>query len=379
MIKKQRIVDEFVELVKIDSESLNEKNIADVLEKKLRDLGLEVWRDNTGKEFGGNAGNIMGRLKGNIEGEALLFAAHMDTVKPGNGVKPVIEDDVINSDGTTVLGSDDKSGIVAILEMIRVIKENNIKHGDIEVLFTFGEEIGLLGAKTVDTGKLHAKQGFALDSEEVSKIVYRAPTQNSIEFEIFGKESHAGVAPEKGISAIEVAADAINHMKLGRIDAETTANIGVIEGGRATNIVTGYVKMKGEVRSHNLDKLERQTRSMIEAVWDAVERSKRYSEKGFLIARSKETVSREYDRISVDTNELCAQLAYKAINEAGLKAEFVEMGGGSDANILNGKGIKMVILGTGMSNVHTKDEYIKISDMENITRIALNIVKFAYE
>jgi len=378
MINKQRLVDEFIELVKIDSESLDEKNIADVLEKKLRDLGLEVWRDDAGKKYGGNAGNVMGRLKGNTGGEPLLFAAHMDTVKPGRGVKPVIENDIIKSDGTTVLGGDDKSGIVAILEMIRVIKENNMQHGDIEVLFTFGEEIGLLGAKTVDTSKLKARQGFALDSEEVSKIVYKAPAQNSIEFEIFGKESHAGVSPEKGVSAIEVAADAINHMKLGRIDAETTANIGMIEGGRATNIVTGYVKMKGEARSHNLEKLGKQTRSMIEAVWDAVERSKKYSSEGLMIARSKETVEREYDRISVDTNELSAQLAYKAINEVGLKAEFVEMGGGSDANILNGKGIKMVILGTGMSNVHTKEEYIKISDMVDITRIVLNIIKFAY-
>ena len=236
----------------------------------------------------------------------------------------------------------------------------------------------MLGAKTVDTSKFRAKQGFALDSEEVSYIVYKAPAQNSIEFEIFGKESHAGVAPEKGISAIEIAADAINRMKLGRIDAETTANIGVIEGGRATNIVTGYVKMKGEARSHNLDKLERQTRSMIEAVWDAVERSKRYSGGELMIARSKETVSREYDRISVDKNELSARLAYRAVNEVGLKAQFVEMGGGSDANILNGKGIKMVILGTGMSNVHTKEEYIKIDDMVNITEVVLNIIKFAY-
>ncbi len=378
MVNKKRLVDEFIELVRIDSESLNEKNIADELEKKLKALGLDVWRDNAGEKFGGNAGNVMGRLKGNTNGEALLFAAHMDTVKPGNGVKPVVENDIIKSDGTTVLGGDDKSGIVAILEAIRVIEENNIKHGDIEVLFTFGEEIGLLGAKTVDTSKFRAKQGFALDSEDVSYIVYKAPAQNSIEFEIFGKESHAGVAPEKGISAIEIAADAINRMKLGRIDAETTANIGVIEGGRATNIVTGYVKMKGEARSHNLDKLERQTRSMIEAVWDAVERSKRYSGGELMIARSKETVSREYDRISVDKNELSARLAYRAVNEVGLKAQFVEMGGGSDANILNGKGIKMVILGTGMSNVHTKEEYIKIDDMVNITEVVLNIIKFAY-
>ena len=378
MINKKSMIDEFIELVSIDSESLNEKRIADTLEKKLKELGLEVWRDDGGEAFGGNAGNVMGRLKGNCDGEALLFAVHMDTVKPGKGINPVIENDVIKSDGSTILGSDDKSGIVAILEMLRIIKEENRKHGDIEVLFTFGEEIGLLGAKTVDVSKFRSKYGFALDSEEVNYIVFKAPSQNTIEFEIYGKESHAGVSPERGVSAIEVAADAINHMKLGRIDKETTANIGIIEGGRATNVVTGYVKMKGEARSHNTEKLDRQTRSMIEAVWDAVERSKRYSPDGLIMARSKETVSREYDGISVDKNELSARLAYEAINKAGLKAEFVEMGGGSDANILNGKGIKMVILGTGMSEVHTKNEFIKIEDMMNITRIILNIIQIAY-
>jgi len=379
MINGKRIVDEFLHLVCIDSESLNEKEIADYLAKKLKELGLDVWVDNGGGKFKGNAGNVIGRLKGNVKGEPLLFIAHMDTVKPGNGVKPIIENGVIKSDGNTILGSDDKSGIVAILETLRILKKDNIPHPEIEILFTFAEEIGLYGAKTVDTNRLHSKCGFALDSEEIENIIIKAPFQNSIKIDIYGIESHAGVVPEKGISAIEVAAEAINNMKLGRIDSETTANVGIIEGGKAANIVAGHVKLICEARSHNVDKLEKQTKHMIDAVNSAVRNSEININKKKLIAKSNETVIREFDGISVSKDEFPAVLAYKAIEKTGLKPRFEQSGGGSDANILNGKGIKTVILGTGMSNVHTKEEFIKVKNLIKTAEIVGNIIKLSYE
>ncbi len=379
MINKKRIVDEFLHLVCIDSESLNEKEIADYLAKKLKELGLDVWADNAGKTFEGNAGNVMGRLEGNVKGEPLLFMAHMDTVKPGNGVKPIIENGIIKSDGNTVLGSDDKSGIVAILEILHMLKEDNIPHPEIEILFTFAEEIGLYGAKAVDTDRLHSKCGFALDSEEVEKIIIKAPFQNSIGIDIYGIESHAGVVPEKGISAIKIAAEAIHNMKLGRIDSETTANVGVIEGGKAANIIAGYVRLECEARSHNVDKLKKQTKHMIDAVNDAVRNSEININKRKLIAKSKETVIRKFNGISLGKDEFPAVLAYKAIKKAGLKPKFGQSGGGSDANILNRKGIKTVILGTGMSNVHTKEEFIKVKNLIKTAEIVGNIIRLSYE
>ncbi len=379
MINRKRIVDEFLHLVCIDSESLNEKEIADYLAKKLKELGLDVWVDNGGETFKGNTGNVIGRLSGNVKGEPLLFIAHMDTVKPGNGVKPIVEKGVIKSDGNTVLGSDDKSGIVAILEILRILKEDNIPHPEIEILFTFAEEIGLYGAKTVDTNRLHSKCGFALDSESIEKIIIKAPFQNSIKINIYGVESHAGVVPERGISAIKVAAEAINSMKLGRIDSETTANVGVIEGGKAANIVAGHVKLICEARSHNVNKLEKQTKHMINAVNNAVRNSEININKKKLMAKSNETVIREFDGISVGKDEFPAILAYKAIEKAGLKPRFEQSGGGSDANILNGKGIKTVILGTGMSNVHTKEEFIKVKNLIEIAEIVENIIRLSYE
>ncbi len=199
----------------------------------MEKIGLEVYMDDAGEKVGSNSGNLIGKLRGNTDGETILFSAHMDTVSPGIGIKPIIKDGVIYSDGTTILGGDDKAGIAAILEAIEIIVENNIPHGDIEVVFSIFEEGGLFGAKNLDYTKLNAKVGFVLDSGgEPGQIIVQGPAQNKINAKFIGKEAHAGVAPENGISAIQIAAEAISNMKLLRIDEETTANIGYILVGQ---------------------------------------------------------------------------------------------------------------------------------------------------
>src|SRR5690625_177748 len=265
-MNKDRLVNEFIELVQIDSETKNEAEIAKVLKKKFSDLGLEVSEDASKEQTGHGAGNLICNLKGNADGaDTIYFTSHMDTVVPGQGINPSIKDGYIVSDGTTILGADDKAGLAAILESIRTLQENNIKHGDVQFIITAGEESGLVGAKALDSSLLKAKYGYAIDSNgDVGDIIVAAPTQAKLYTIMKGKTAHAGVAPEKGISAITLASKAIEKMPLGRIDSETTANIGSFAGGPQTNSVCDHVELDAEVRSVIPEKMEAQAKLMKE-------------------------------------------------------------------------------------------------------------------
>ena len=266
MTNNKRLIDEFLELVQIDSPSSKEGNVAKVLVKKLEEIGLSVEVDNAGEIHGGETGNVIATLKGNREGKKILFSSHMDTVSPGIGIKPIIDEEagIIKSDGTTVLGSDDKAGIAAILEGLRYIKENNIEHSDITVVFSIWEEGGLFGAKSLDYSKLDVDYGFVLDSGgSPGEIIVKAPGQDRIAVKIKGRPAHAGLQPEAGISAIMVASRAIENMNLLRIDEETTANIGIVKGGEATNIVMPELEIIAEARSLDEGKLDAQTSQII--------------------------------------------------------------------------------------------------------------------
>ena len=253
---KQNVVDYFLELVQIDSESKNEKAVAEKLVEDLQKMGAEITFDRAHEQTGGNVGNLYAYFPGQIAKEPILFCAHMDTVVPGNSVKPQIKADRIVTDGKTVLGADDKSGIAEIIYGIKAIQDSGQAHAPIEALFTISEEIGLLGAKNLDYSLIKSKIGYALDSHEVGALTIGAPSQNSLKFIIHGKKSHAGAAPEEGVNAIQIAAEAITKMPMGRIDEETTCSIGIISGGSATNIVPDEVILKGEVRSHAPQKLK---------------------------------------------------------------------------------------------------------------------------
>lgn len=367
MVNRDRVVNEFIELVKIDSLSGKEGKIAEVLIKKLKDLGLEVMVDKAGERAGGETGNIIAKLKGTKELPAILFSSHMDTVVPGLGVKPVIKDDVIYSDGTTILGSDDKAGIAAILEALRLVKETNIDHPPVEVVFSIWEEGGLFGAKYLDYSSLDAKIGFVLDSGgSPGEIITVGPAQDKIDAKIIGKPAHAGVAPQEGISAIMIAARAINNMKLLRIDEETTANIGVIKGGEATNIVTPEVILKGEARSLKEEKLNNQTNHMVATIQAAAD------EMG---GRVEFDVERMYPAFNIEDNHEIVLKTKEALRRMDVEGYITSTGGGSDTNVMNGNGIASINLGIGMKKPHTLEEHIHIKDLVNSGRMVYELIK----
>ncbi len=367
MVNEKRLIESFMELVKIDSVSREEKKIADFLVKKLKDLGLEVIVDQAGEKVKSNSGNIIARLRGNKDKVSpIMFSAHMDTVVPGKNINPLCDREKIVSDGKTILGADDKAAIAALLEALYIIKEKNISHGDIEIVFSICEEIGLHGAKNLDLSQLKSKIGFILDAGgEVGGITTSAPSQNSIEFIIRGKASHAGAEPEKGINAIQVAGHILSRMKLGRIDEETTTNIGIISGGSATNIVPDKVILKGEARSRNEEKLDKCTGELKKTIEDTAKEFK---------AKTEIKINKEYDCYNLSSDDRIVKIAIKAAKKIGLSSSFHASGGGSDANVYNKKGLSSVALAVGMEKVHTVDEYILVKNLKNTAKYVLSII-----
>ncbi|MDD4003651.1 MAG: M20/M25/M40 family metallo-hydrolase [Elusimicrobiaceae bacterium] len=373
-INEKRMLDTFVELVKIDSESLAEKNIALRLEKELKKLGAKTVFDNAHKKTGGNCGNLIARFPGTVKKPAFLLSSHMDTVKPGKGVKPKIGRTTVTSDGTTILGADCKSGITAILEVLRVLKENRLPHPPLEIAFTVSEEIGLLGSKNLDYSLLTAKEGLVLDSETPETITVKAPSTCMVKAAIRGLAAHAGMLPEEGISAIKVAAEAIHAMKLGRIDFETTANIGVISGGNARNIVPGEVHLLGEARSHNIKKLDRQTKHMRACLEKAVKRARLKVRGKLHQAQLDLQITREYPNLDVPATDACVKTIIAAGAKAGVKIKPVASGGGADSNVYFGHGIKALDIGCGMGKAHSLEEYLDIRAMTDCAKVALQVV-----
>lgn len=377
MINSKRLKGFFLDLVQIDSHSREEKDVAAYVRTHLEALGIDVVMDDAGEKIGGNCGNLLARIRGPLAGkvEPLLFCSHLDTVVPGKGVKPIEEDGVIHSSGDTVLGSDDKSGVAAMLELAHVLKENKLPFGDIELLFTVAEEIGLMGAKNFDPAVLKSKRAYFLDTENLNCIGTGAPSAYRMTYRIFGQEAHAGLSPERGLSAILVAAKAIQAMPLGRIDSETTANIGTIEGGTATNIITKLVTMRGEARSHNKAKLEAQVKAMRDALDWAAEATATTIDGKPVKARIEENRQLEYQSFLISEDSPTYQLPQRAGAELGIKMEPEISGGGSDANIFNAKGIESVIIGTGMQEPHTVKEFIRFDDLLNCAKLILTMVR----
>lgn len=371
MIVQDRIVQQFVQLVQIDSETRNERAICDTLIEKFNELGLSVYEDDTAARTGHGAGNLFAVLEaapGQSDVPAVFFTAHMDTVAPGQGIKPVVgADGYIRSDGTTILGSDDKAGLASILEAIRVLREQDIPHGKIQFVITVGEELGLVGSRAIDSNRLEAKFGFALDSTgEIGEIAVSAPSRAEITMKVFGKSAHAGVNPEDGISAVQVASKAISRMPLGRIDKDTTANIGRFEGGGATNIVCDFVKIDAEARSMEQDKLDRQLAAMKEALESAA------ADFG---ARAEFISNIAYPAFRLTDDDEVVQLASAAIASIGKRPSTFQTGGGSDANIFNGMGIPTVNLAVGYEDIHTTNERIKIENLVKTAEMVVAIVK----
>jgi tripeptide aminopeptidase len=377
-INRNRLADTFTQLVSIDSPSKEEGAVADRVKKTLREIGAEIIEDRSRPQTGSESGNIIARIPGTKKFTPLFFNAHLDTVEPGRGIKIIFKDGIFRSDGTTILGSDDKASVAVLIEVARVLKEQKIPHPPIEFLFTVCEEIGLLGAKALDPALLEAREGYAIDSSDTEVLINQAPCAIRFKVEVVGKSAHAGLNPELGINAIQVAAKALAELPLGRIDKYTTANVGLISGGKATNIVPQEVEVEGEVRSHNPQKLEEVqnhilgTFQRIVSNFKSVEARCQENQK---IPFIKTEVIDDYPRMSVSEAHPLITTAAKAAEELGRKLSVDMTGGGSDANILNAKGLTTVIMGVGMQNVHTTSEYISLDDMMATAELVLGIIK----
>lgn len=376
MINQDRLKNLLIELIKIDSLSRKERDVALRLRHEMEELGAEVWIDDAGEKVGGNTGNLIAQFHGTAAAvDPLLLSAHMDTVVPGEGIVPILDGDILHTDGKTVLGGDDKSGVAIICEVLRVIKENRIPYGNIDVVFTICEEAGLIGAKCLDVSRLRARTGLVLDSDSVGFLFTKAPAANRMEFRVHGLEAHAGVCPEKGINAIKVAAEGLAQMRLGRIDHETTANIGVIAGGMAVNIVPNQVILRGEARSHSQEKLDRQTEHMKRCLEEAAARHALESDGKDHTARVEATIERDYDRMDVPESAPIVKLVHAAAKNLRLELKTLATGGGCDANVLNQKGLIVANLSTGMREIHTVHEWLDVKDLYLSAQMVLEIVK----
>lgn len=352
-IDQNRLVDHFFQLIQTDSESAHEKQIADLLVKQLEQLGFQVSKLPVPNDVS-NAYNIYACLDGSLNG-SILLGCHMDTVQPGINIEPWIDNGIIRSKDNTVLGGDDKSGIAIIFEAIRQLQETQTPHKTVEIAFTVHEEGGLFGSKHFDTSYIHSKQAIVLDTGgPIGTIVIAAPGQQKITAHIKGRAAHAGLAPEDGISAAQVAADAISNMKLLRIDSETTANIGMVNGGMATNIVMPEICLACEARSLDNDKLNRQVEHMITTFEHSAQR--------FGVEVDIES-TRAYNAFVLSEEHPHIQAITHAFTHCGITPKTKHSGGGSDANNFNQAGITTVNISTGMSKVHTIEESIAISDM----------------
>ncbi len=362
MINKERLKETFLELVTLDSPSQLEGLAATYVKQRLEILGIAYEEDQAGKKIKGDSGNLIAWVDGPSNEEPILLNAHLDTVqRPGEKVKVHFEDGIFKSDGNTILGADDKSGIAIILEILEVIKEKGIRHRPIQPVFTVCEEIGLLGAKNLDYSLIKTPWGLILDGGNPSEIINRAPMANRFLIEVMGKEAHAGLHPEEGVNAIFLASKAIGQISWGRIDEETTCNVGTIEGGKATNIVPAKTIVKGEVRSHSQEKLGKQTNLIMDT----------FKKTSPLVNID---VIDDYPLMVIEEGHPLIKLIKEAGEKVGVEIVLKITGGGSDANIFNSKGIVSVIMGTGMKKVHTKEEYIDLNDMVKSANLLLNII-----
>lgn len=366
MVNEKRLLDTFLEYVQIDSETKNEKAMGEKLVSDLKALGFEVKTDRAGEGFGSNGFNVCAHLDGTLPGDTTIMCAHMDTVVPGNGIKPLIDDGVIHTDGSTILAGDDKSGIAAIMEAVRVIKEENLPCRSTDILFTIGEEGGMQGVKNMDFSMLQGKEAMIFDaSGHIGKILTCGPGQIKIFATVIGRSSHAGLAPEEGISAIQVAAKAIAKMNLLRIDEETTCNIGTLKAEYATNIVPERAEFIAEVRSRNLDKLNAQAAHIKQCLQETCD------EMG---AKLECELMTNYVSFNVSNDDDLVKRVFASCERLGLTAETAKGGGGSDANVMALHGIKPIVLSTGMTKVHTTSETLKIDDLNQCAALILDLM-----
>ncbi len=332
LINEARLKNLLIELIKIDSLSRKERDVAMRLKREMEELGATVWIDDAGEKVGGDVGNVIVRFPGNKPGaRPLLLSAHMDTVVPGEGIVPILDGDILRTDGTTVLGGDDKSGVAIICEVLRIIREQQLPCGDLDIVFTICEEAGLIGAKCLDVTRLQARTGLVLDSDSIGFLFIKAPAANRMEFRVRGLEAHAGVP--------------------------------------------NLVVLKGEARSHSSEKLDAQTRHMIACLQEAAARHTLESDGQRFVASVEAKIERDYDRMDVSENAPIVELVRAAAKNLNVEIKAMATGGGCDANVLNQKGLEVANLSTGMREIHTVKEWLNLKDLYLSAQMVLETVR----
>lgn len=371
MVNRKRLVHEFITLLKIDSESGNEKAISDYLIRKLTDMDLIVIEDNYRYNKESSSGNIVATLETmsvSRNHPSIFFCSHMDTVSPGRNVQPIVEGDIIRSDGTTILGSDNKAGIAVIIEALNVIKEQSIEHGRLQFIFTVCEEKGLLGAKNLSTNLLNSDYGYVLDGNgDIGDIMLTSPGRSIFQIEVKGRQAHSSINPEDGISAIQVAAKGISLLNLGNLTANSTMNIHKFVGESPSNLVCDKVLIEGEIRSTN-DKTIESIASNLDKVFEKV----------CAVNKCEYSISNkmEFPPYVIGNEEDVVENVIKAMTKLGIKNNLIKNNvSSSDANILNNYGIPTLNLGMGYQGIHTTNEFYRITNLVKITNLILNIIR----
>ncbi|MBA2475171.1 MAG: M20/M25/M40 family metallo-hydrolase [Actinobacteria bacterium] len=364
------VLDLFTELAAIPSPPGQERAVADRVIAYLRELGLEVAEDGAAAEVGSTIGNLLCRLeRTQTAGTPIFLCAHLDTVPPEGPIEPVVEDGMVRNAGGTILGADDKAAVAVMLDAARRVVEEGRAHAGVELLFTPKEEVGLLGASAFDENRLAARTGYVYDhAAPIGDVILGAPYSHALEVRFRGRAAHAGMYPEEGRSAIAAAARAIADLRLGRIDAEATANVGTIVGGSAGNIVPERCSFLAEVRCHDEHRLAELLQEMLDVIAFAasegdcaVETTGRRSYRGYRFRRSDPAI----------------ELAARALSRSGYEPRFGLSGGGADANVFNDRGLACVNLANGMIDIHTPDERIAVEDLERMVDVTLGLVEAA--
>jgi tripeptide aminopeptidase len=365
------LVSLFTELAGLPSPPGDERAVADRVAAYMRDLGLDVSEDDAGSRIGSNAGNLYARIEATDGGTPLFLCAHLDTVPPEAGIDPVLEDGVIRNAAGTILGADNKSAVAVMLEATRRILSENRPHGGLELLFTPMEETGLHGAAAFDQERLQARIGYVYDqAAPIGEVILGAPYSHSMEVKLHGRAAHAGMYPEEGRSAIASAAKAIADFKLGRVDEESTANVGVIHGGTAGNIVPEWCTFLADVRSHDPQKLADLVREMLESITFAASLED---------CQVETEVHKSYNGYRFKRDDEAVRIASAGLERAGFEPSFTLSGGGADANVFNERGLACVNLANGMAEIHTPDEHIAVTDLERMVDVTLALVDVARE
>jgi tripeptide aminopeptidase len=361
----------FTELAVLPSPPGEERQVADRVKGYLRDLALDVDEDDAGAKVGSTAGNILARAEQTAEGVPLFFCAHMDTVPPEGPIEPTVDEGVIRNAAGTILGADNKAAVAVMLEATRRVLAEGRPHAGLELLFTPKEEVGLLGAAAFDAGRLEARVGYVYDqAAPIGEVILGAPHGQAMQVRFHGRAAHSGMYPEEGRSAIAAAARAIADFRLGRLDDETTANVGVIRGGTAPNIIPEWCTFTAEARSRDAGKLADLVQEMLDAITFAAELGD---------CEVETELKKSYRGYAFRKDDLPIRLACDALRRAGFEPTFVFSGGGADANVFNDRGLACVNLANGMANIHTPEEEIAISDLDAMVDVTLALIDVARE